>query len=343
MIQYLIPLITSFSLTVTFIIVSMFLARKIKWHGRKSGRHIHSPGIFRIGGVAMILAFNLSIIFNPDLVITQEFWAVMAASLIIMIVGTWDDLKEIFWESQLFYQVALAILVFIVGVRIYSVTNPLSGGIIKMDMGLGVILSVLLVITWIVLMINAMNWIDGIDGLSGGLTFIGAFTIFVLSLKPEVNQPPVAILAMMLCGASLGFLIFNFNPSKILAGTSGSMFMGFILAVLAIFAGTKIATALLAMAIPIIDFIWVILERIKNKRSIFKPDRSHLHYKLIDLGWSQRKITALYYFVTVLIALVALNTRFVGKLITLLVTGVIMLIFLFVIGKKTSIIKLRAK
>lgn len=336
MIKFIIPFLTSFFITVILIIAGIFVGKKIKWHGRAASRHIHRAGVMRLGGVAMVIAFNLAILLNRDLVITPGLYGTMAASLILLLVGVWDDIREIYWKIQFFFQVALAVTVFIMGVRIYFITNPLTGGILDLDSGMGVIFSIILVIFWIILMINSMNWLDGIDGLSGGVTFIGALTIFFLSLKPEVNQPPVAILSMIVAGTALGFLIFNFNPSLILAGTSGSMFMGFILAVLAIFAGTKIATSILVMAVPIIDCVWVIGERIKNKKSIFKPDKAHLHYKLLELGWSQKKVAFYFYGVTILIAVAALNTRFIGKTVTLLAATAIMAVFLLVISKKIS-------
>jgi len=336
MIKFILPFVLTFILTVLLIFVIKFFTSKFKIDQRKSKRHIHRKNILRFGGVAMILAFNLAIIFNSDLVLTVPLFGAMLASVIILIVGVWDDLREIFWKTQLFYQVAVAIIIFIFGVRIYYVTNPLNGGVINIDTGFMIIFSIMLVIFWVVLMINSMNWLDGIDGLSGGVTLIGAITIFCLSLYPDVNQPPVAILAMILAGSALGFLIFNFYPSMILAGTSGSMFMGFALAFLAIFAGTKIATALLVMALPMVDFIWVIGERIKNKKAIFTPDSNHLHHKLMKIGWSQRKIALYYYILTAIIASIALNTRIIGKSLTLIITAIIMVSALIIINKKLN-------
>lgn len=298
-----------------------------------SGRHINRGNAFRVGGIAMIIAFNLSILLNPDLVISIQLFGVMAASMGILVIGAWDDVREVFWKTQFFYQVAAAIVVFIFGLRVYGLTNPF-GGAIHLTAGIGVIVSIFLVVFWIVLMINSMNWLDGIDGLSGGISFIGAITIFILSLRPEVNQPPVAILALILSGVTLSFLIFNFYPSIVIAGTSGSMFMGFALAALAIFAGTKVATAILVLSLPIIDFAWVIGERIRRGKSIFKADRNHLHYKLMELGWSQRKIALYFYSITIMLAIVALNTRVIGKSITLVATVVIMTGALVFINRK---------
>jgi UDP-GlcNAc:undecaprenyl-phosphate GlcNAc-1-phosphate transferase len=332
--KYLTPFLTAFLLTVFFTAILIWLAKKIKWQGRKSLRHIHSQGVPRIGGIAMILAFNGAIFLNKDLFISPELYGFILGTLILLVAGFWDDVKEIYWKIQLFIQVALAVLVFILGIRIYYVTNPLTGGIIHLDSGLGVIISITLVIFWILTVMNAINWSDGIDGMAGGISFISAMTIFSLSLHPDVNQPAMAIVSIVLAGTILAFLIFNFYPARILAGTSGAIFMGFSLAVLAIFAGTKIATALLVLSMPIIDFLWVIGERIKNHKSIFQPDRNHLHYKLMEIGWSQKKIVFVYWTVTLLVAIVALNTKAIGKGITLFIAVIVMVSALMIINKK---------
>lgn len=334
---YLIPFLTSFFITIALIFAGIFLGKKVDWSGRKEARHIHDGKILRIGGIAMIIAFNSAIFSNPDLVMNIPLYGFMAATLIIMLVGVWDDRRELFWKTQLFCQFAVAILVFILGVRIYYITNFATGGIVNFDSGLWVLFSIFLVVGWIILMINSMNWIDGIDGLSGGITFIGAVTMFFLSLKPEVNQPPMAIIAMILAGTAMGFLIFNFNPAFVLAGTSGSMFMGFSLAVMAVFSGTKIATAVLVMAIPLIDFIWVIGERLRQGRSIFKPDKNHLHHKLLELGWSQWKIALYFYTITIGVAVIALNTQAIGKVVSLVGIVAIMVVALVIVDRKMGV------
>ncbi len=336
MLKYLLPFFDSLIITVVLAAVAVGLSKKINWQGRNGFRHIHAPEVSRLGGLVMIVAFNVTIFFNRDLFMSPELYGFCFGSLILLIVGFLDDLKELFWKIQFFIQVSVAILVFIMGVRIYYITNPITGGILHLDAGLGIIFSVALVILWIVLVMNALNWSDGIDGLSGGLTFITAVTILILSFRPEVNQPPIAIMCAILTGTTLGFLIFNFNPSMIIAGTAGAMFMGFSLAVMSIFSGAKIATAILVLAVPIIDFLWVIGERLKNKKSIFLPDKNHLHYKLMELGWSQKKIVGSYWLVTLVFAVVALNTRAIGKGIALLVVVLIMAVILITVNKKIS-------
>jgi len=337
MLKYLTPFMMSFLSTVILNFFAILAAKKLRWKPRKSKRHIHDPKVYRIGGAVMVLVFAASVFLDKNLYITSEIYGFIIASLVILVFGFWDDIKELYWKIQLFFQIVVAILTFIMGIRIYFVTNPLTGGILKLDSGLGVVLSVCLVIFWIILVINAVNWIDGIDGLSGGITIISMVTILLLSLKNEVNQPPLAILASIIIGTVLGFLIFNFYPARIMAGTAGAMFMGFSLAVLAILAGTKIATALLVLAIPIIDFLWVIGQRIKDKRSIFRPDKNHLHYKLLKLGWTQKQIALSFYAITMLISIVALNTRAVGKGVALALSFFIMSLVYVLINKKISI------
>ncbi len=337
---YFYPFITSFLASVFLTTVIVWLCGKFRQgiHEEKAKRHIHKKRISRLGGIAIILSFGLAVFLSDKLVFSLTFWGILIASVLIMAIGLWDDFRELNWQYQLFFQVALAVFIFIMGVRVEYISHPL-GGVFSLNIGNYLLPSLLFVILWIIAMMNSVNWLDGIDGLSGGVTFLGAVTIFFLSLKPEVNQPPVGIITMALSGAILGFLIFNFHPARIFAGTSGSWFMGFILGSLAIFAGAKIATALLVMAVPIIDAIWVIGERLKSGKSIFNPDNRHLHFKLLELGWSQNRITVFFYVVTGLIAVIALNTRAIGKLVTIVLVAVIMVATLAIINKKISVNK----
>lgn len=329
---YLFPLIISFLFGIAILSALIYISSFIK-DIRNSKRHIHKKGIIRLGGIAIISSFILGIFLDNNLVIDKPIAGIIIALIFILILGVWDDLRELGWKTQFFFQISLVIFIFIMGIRIDYITNPL-GGIVNLENETFFLPSLLLVLGWVVISMNSMNWIDGIDGLSGGITLIGALTIFFLSLKPEVNQPPVGIISAALIGSILAFLVFNFNPSRIMAGTSGSMFFGFILAVLAIFAGTKIATALLIMTVPIVDAFWVIFERIRNGKSIFEPDKRHLHHKLLELGWSQRKICLFFYFITSVVAVIALNTRAIGKLITISFSVGILIGALYLINKK---------
>lgn len=330
------PFLLSFFLSIFFIWLIFPLARKVIWQGRNEPRHLvyKKNKALRIGGIAMILAFVSALIFDQNLFLSWEIKGLFLALALILMVGIKDDLKEISWKVNLFFQICIVIFVFLWGIRIEYITNPISAGIINFSGSLGFFVSFALVLIWILILINALNWLDGVDGLSGGIALISSLTIFILSLKPEVNQPPIAILAIALSGAILGFLIYNFYPAKILAGTSGAMFFGFTLAILSILSGTKIVTAILVLFLPLMDFLWVIGERIHEGKSIFQPDQKHLHFRLLELGWSPVKINVFFFSATIIFSFIALNTRFLGKSATLVVAIFLMLGFLIFIKKK---------
>jgi UDP-GlcNAc:undecaprenyl-phosphate GlcNAc-1-phosphate transferase len=334
---YLVSFAKAFFVSVVLTGIFVWVSKKINSKSKKSWRFCNAKGVSRLGGAAIIVAFLFSILSASNLFISQRLWIIIAASSFILLIGLWDDFRELSWKTQLLLQVILAVLVFTYGLRIEYITNLWSNKLILLNLNqIYYFLSFILTTAWILIMINSMNWLDGIDGLSGGVAFIASLVMFFLVLKPEVNQPSVGLITLSLAGSVLGFLIFNFHPSKILAGTSGSFFMGFILASLAIFAGTKIATTLLVMAIPVFDFVWVILERIRLKKSIFERDTSHLHYKLSKLGFSPGKIALPLYAVTISIGFVALNTRAMGKTVTIIAVCAILLLAYFLIQQKLT-------
>ncbi|HOW60438.1 MAG TPA: MraY family glycosyltransferase [Candidatus Moranbacteria bacterium] len=333
---FLIPFIISFIISASFLVLFVLLNKKKNFNDvRTSDRHIHNHDISRFGGVALIISFIATLILNNALVITTPLKGILFASVFILIFGIIDDMIEISWKIQLFFQVAIIFFVYFMGVRLQYITNPF-GGIFLFDGQLKYFIGFFIILAWMLIIINSMNWIDGIDGASSGITLIGGAAVFILSLRPEVNQPPIGIITASLVGGVLALMFFNFYPAKILAGTSGSLFMGFMLAVLAVFAGAKIATTLLIMAVPVIDAFWVIIERIRSKSSIFSADKRHLHFRLIELGWSQRKICFFYYAITVFIAILALNTRTVGKTATFILFVIAMLSMIILIKNKTS-------
>ncbi len=328
---YLKPFLLALAISLGLVILAIktFGKRLAKKQKRDEDRHVHdkTKTVCRMGGVAIIIAFIASIFLDENLVITRAMWGFVFGGALILIIGIIDDFKDLNWKIQLFFQTCIVSLIFIFGARISYITNPF-GEAIQFDTSGKIFLGIIIGVVWSLILMNAMNWLDGIDGLSGGVALIGALTIFILSLKPEVNQPPVGIISMALAGSILGFLLLNFYPAKIMAGTSGAFFMGFILAGLSVFAGTKIATTLLVLSVPIIDFFWVIGRRIRLGKSIFEPDREHLHHRLMEIGWSQRKISIFFYIITILIALAALSIGAVGK-VAMIVLIVVLAISMF--------------
>ena len=167
---------------------------------------------------------------------------------------------------------------------------------------------------WIVGMINSINFIDGLDGLSTGIALIAALTLGLISLTVTVSQPFIAVLCFALAGALLGFLRWNFHPATIFIGTSGVMFVGYTLAVLAILGTAKVAVALLVLGVPIIDTFWIIVRRLVNGRSPFTPDRGHIHHRLLDLGLSHGQTVLVIYAICVVLALLSFLLSGTGQL-----------------------------
>jgi len=186
-------------------------------------------------------------------------------------------------------------------------------------------------------MIYTTKLLDGLDGLVSGITIIGSIVLFFLSLTPGVIQPETALLCIILAGASLGFLFFNFHPAKIFLGETGSTFTGFMLGTLAIISGGKIATALLIMGIPILDVLWVIGRRLWQRQSPFRSaDRKHLHFRLLDIGFSHRGAVLFLYVVSAMFGSVALSVQGKYKLVVL----VVLVIFMLVLG---AVVVLKAR
>ncbi|MFC1644915.1 glycosyltransferase family 4 protein [Patescibacteria group bacterium] len=325
-------LISSFLVLVLISISSVF---NLKTKEKKKEKNNHLKGVSRFGGVAIILAFLITILIDFNLVITQQIWGVIIASVLILFVGIIDDYFDLDWKVQFFFQVCVAVIIFIAGAQMGYMENYLEG-LSKFNIDGSLLVGLFFGIGWVIFLINSINWLDGVDGLSGGIGLIAALAIFALSLKPEVNQPPIGVMMMALSGALLGFLIFNFYPAKIIAGTSGSFFIGFILASVSMIAGTKIATTLIILAISVMDVFGVIYQRIKTGDSIFKADKRHLHYRLLNAGWSHRKISFLFYSITTLVAIVALNVDAKGKIATMISVFVFMIMITIFLNKNNE-------
>ncbi len=149
---------------------------------------------------------------------------------------------------------------------------------------------------WIIGMMNTINWMDGVDGLAGGVVTIAA--VVMATIAWLLGQHTVALLCALLAGATLGFLLLNWRPGALFMGDSGAMFLGLALATLAGMGGAKLATMLLLLSLPIIDATWVFFRRIQHGRTPLRADRSHLHYRLLASGMSQRQVALLFYVIT---------------------------------------------
>ncbi len=248
-----------------------------------------------LGGLAIFLVFLITIIIylkfgkvDFNIIPLKFFYGIIFGGLVLVIGGFFDDKYDlppkILW---LFPALASVIIVWSgIGVGIKQLSNPF-GPPVNIGHNFQFLifnfqLSAILVWLWMMGMIFTTKFLDGLDGLCSGISVIGGLALFALSLMPRLNQPITATIAIIFVGAVFGFLIYNFYPAKIFLGESGSTFLGFMLGVLSIILGGKIATALLVMGIPILDVAWAIIRRIWYGQSPFRGDKSHLHHRLLD-------------------------------------------------------------
>ncbi|MFH1478212.1 MAG: MraY family glycosyltransferase [Candidatus Omnitrophota bacterium] len=268
-------------------------------------RTVHKKPIPYLGGVAIYIAFFVAVlfVFFVDRQFNTEFLyklkGLILGSTLIVMLGLWDDIRDISPIIKFIGQILIGLLLFKYGFRIENVTNPFFGG----EIHLPLLLSASITVLWIVTLVNAMNIIDGLDGLAAGIVFIVAISLILVSffLGNYVNIFLLAALA----GCTLGFLKYNFYPAKIFMGDSGSMFIGLILALIALMESQyKSATAVVllipitALTIPMYDTFIAIVRRISNKGSIFKADKLHLHHRLLSMGLKQKQIVLFMYLAT---------------------------------------------
>jgi UDP-GlcNAc:undecaprenyl-phosphate GlcNAc-1-phosphate transferase len=290
---------------------------------------------YRTGGMAIISSFVIVFLLS-EIVVTSEWQAILIGTGAIFLFGLWDDFKNLSWKKQLLFQLFLALILIWFGYEIGRVTfleNELFRlNIWQIDLfgKTFSIISSLFIIFWLTILINAVNWLDGSDGLLSVTGILALLAVLGVSFRPEVNQPALVIVGLIGIGSLAGFLIFNFPKAKIEAGTSGSYFVGFLLGALAIVAGTKISTTMIILILPVADFVWVIFERIRDGQSIFLKDdqKRHLHYKLLEKGLTPKQVLLLY---AVFLGVALLLSFFVVnqfQKVVLLIVEFLMIIFL---------------
>jgi len=187
-------------------------------------------------------------------------------------------------------------------------------------------LSIIITFLWLLATTYTTKLLDGIDGLTSSIGLVASLVIFVVSLSWDVVGSTTSILSLALAGSILGFLFFNWYPAKIFLGEGGSTFIGFSLGVLAIISGSKIATAILVMGLPLLDIIWVIARRVKAKRPIWRGDKNHLHFRLLDAGLSQRQVVIFFSIISLLFGLLSIIFTTKAKIGALIVVIVLMFI-----------------
>lgn len=276
--------------------------------GSTGGRNVHARSIPRLGGLALTAGFCVAIVValaaggmvGIDLSLRlTELVGVVLGGIALCLIGAVDDVRGLRAVHKLAAQVLVATIAYACGFRIDAIALPFTG---PLSMG---VFALPVTVVWIVGITNAVNLIDGLDGLAAGVGFFAALTSFVVAFIG--GNEFVALLMAALMGVLAGFLFFNFNPARIFMGDSGSYFLGYVLATLSLTGALqqKASTAvsllvpMIALGLPIFDTLLTMLRRILERRSVFSPDRGHIHHRLLDLGLTHRRAVVLLYGVCV--------------------------------------------
>lgn len=358
------------SAILTWLIRRLALKLKIVDPPEVGGRKIHPKPVPLLGGVAIFLAvfIILFVVYfssvwpvkkfdffevlpvGLSLVTLKQIIGLFLAGLILMLGGFLDDKYRLKPRRQMIWPILACLIVIIFGIGIRYINNPLGPGYWHLDalkfemfrfQGVPFYftpLADLFTFVWLMVLMYATKLLDGLDGLVSGISVIGGLAIGGLCLLTKFYQPDVATLAIIFAGASLGFLFFNFHPAKIFLGEGGSLLTGFLLGSLAIISGGKIATAFLVLSLPILDIFFVIIRRIfVEHKSPFSAGREHLHFKLLDIGFSHRSAVIFLWLVALIFGGLILFLRTQGKLFVIGAAVILMLCLIIFITTREKI------
>ena len=306
-----------------------------------SERRINKVPIPRMGGLAIFLGFVLTaLLFVP---MSTQVTGILLGAVIIAVMGAVDDIVSLNPWIKLLGQIVAAVVVIRCGVAFNAVSslNPLAE---EPTIEIGW-LSVPLTVLWIVACTNAVNLIDGLDGLAVGVSAISSLTMLVVSLI--VSDPAVSLLLAALTGACLGFMPYNLNPAKIFMGDVGSQLLGFVLSTVSILGLFKMHAIItfvvpfLALALPLADTTFAFFRRILRGQSPFHPDRGHLHHRLLDMGLSQKQAVALMYGISALLGIAAVLMTWTNPVLRIgcvvLAFGISITVWIFVFRKNPNL------
>ena len=292
----------------------------------KDGRRMPDHPIPRLGGLAIALAFILTTLLTVEL--DQQLQGIMLGGIVILVLGVLDDSLTLPALPKFIVQIVAASIVVAHGCTIRFITNPFSSEVgACIDLG---ILAAPVTIIWIATLTNAVNFIDGLDGLAVGVSGISAGTMLVISLL--VAEPQVALIMACLLGACIGFIPYNKNPASIFMGDTGSTFLGFILSAMSIqgffklYAIISFVVPFLILGVPIFDITFAVLRRLAKHQNPMKADREHIHHRLIDMGFSQKQTVAITYTLTGILGLAAVLLTSSGEVKALILIGSVIVV-----------------
>lgn len=299
----------------------------------KDERRIHKKPIPLLGGLAIYISFIITLLLKEGVIKASEMGIIIGATIIV-IGGVLDDMSDLKPRTKLMFQIAAAIVLIISGVKISILTNPFGGADGTVDISW---FRVPLTLLWVVGITNAINLIDGLDGLAAGVALISTVTIFIVAVLN--NRAEAAIFTAILSGAILGFLPYNFNPASIFMGDTGSQLLGFLLAAISINGAIKSATAfaisvpILALGLPIYDTLFAMIRRKVNGRPISQGDKGHLHHRLLDIGLTQRQAVIIMYFFSAILGGIAIIAMQVSPINSYFLMTSVIIVIVFIAWK----------
>ena len=301
----------------------------------KDGRRMHKRPTPRLGGLAIFGGFLIAAVLTGQLT-PQRLW-ILAGAAVIVVLGIFDDRNALSAKFKFVIQILAAAIPVIFGdLRIAMFTNPfLFSDSLYWNLGA---LSIPITILWIVAITNAVNLIDGLDGLAVGVSSIASMTMLAVALF--IGETEIAVILAAMAGACVGFMPYNLNPASIFMGDTGSTFLGYMLATLSIqglfkvYALISFAVPFLILGLPIFDTAFAIVRRVLSGRSPLAPDRGHVHHRLIDMGFNQKQAVAILYVISVVLGLIAVVLTTSGELramvlVAAVIIGLIVSGFLF--------------
>ncbi len=310
----------------------------------KDKRRVHKRPTPRIGGLAIIFGFMVAILsFNDNW--SKEFVSILFGAGILGILGVIDDCKNLDAKLKFVVQILAALIVVLYGdIRISVISNPN----IFSQSPFAVLppwLSITVTVLWIVFMTNAVNFIDGLDGLAAGVSAIMSMSLVFIAIT--YHEYGIALMGLALMGSCFGFLPFNFNPAKIFMGDTGSMFLGYMLAVLSVqgmfksYAVISFAVPIIMLGLPLFDAMFAMLRRILTGKNPMTADRGHLHHRIYDMGFSQKQTVFILYAISGVLGITSIllaEQRFLRAML-LLICVLIFLLIATMMGKNSFVHK----
>ena len=286
-------------------------------------------GIYATVLIGIILALVLTDTLTAGEVTVRHYVGFLLGGFVLMVGGALDDKVSLPPKYSVLFPLAASVLAILGGIEVDKLTNPF-GGVVELERWV----SNGLVFVWLMAVMYTTKLLDGLDGLATSVSSVGVLAILFLSATAAFFQPDVTLFAAIGFGALLGFLVWNWHPASLFLGEGGSTFVGYLLGVLAVISGGKLAIALLVLGIPLLDLVWVAVRRLMSKQPLTVADRKHLHHRLLNVGWSQSAIVLSYVGLSALFGLGALFLQSREKLFALLLLIVLMIVGALLVVRK---------